>query len=138
MKVMMMMNAYRPLAVLTLGSTPLIEEVLLNVNNDFYQFVKAIELEMKGLLQVPQTHIQCHIGNPKDFATTLSQKSNIIELWRSILPAEATPTEELKEELLLHCILTLYATVRVHAFATKIVKRKCIQKSKNMRKRLIQ
>lgn len=76
---------------------------------------------MKGLLQVPQTHIQCHIGNPKDFATTLSKKSNIIELWRSILPAEATPTEELEEELLLHRILTLYATVRVHAFPSKIV-----------------
>ena len=46
---------------------------LIKCNNDFYQFVRAIELEMKGLLQVPQTHIQCHIGNPKDFATTLSK-----------------------------------------------------------------
>ena len=74
---------------------------------------------MKALLQVPQTHSQCHIGNPKDFATTLSKKSNIIELWRSILPAEATTTEELEEELLLHHILALYATIQVHAFVVE-------------------
>ena len=49
----------------------------------------------------------------KGFCHLIVKKTNIIELWRSILPAEATkePTEELEEEVLLHHILTLYATV---------------------------
>ena len=108
---------------------------LVKCTNDFYTFLRMIELEVKSIVS-PESK---HLGKPVEIATGISSKELIKDTWQKIANEELTPEDH---QELMREIISLYVKVRFHAFAKKTMEQykkenlKQIQKSKSFRSKL--
>ena len=109
---------------------------LTKCTNDFYTFLRAVELELKSLLE---KSLDSTLGHPKTVIQTLLEKVSIIDSWNILVTPlpDSSSADTIKQK-----ILQLYVTVRSFAFTTKkmeqhkISNKENIQKSKSLRSKL--
>ena len=99
---------------------------LLKCTNDFFSYLRVVELEMKKLFSTSQTYL----GNPNEIASEICSRPSVENAWSALTSMQHTGTsEDLKLQ-----ILKLYVKIRVHCFVHKTIEHYKREKALNLQK----
>lgn len=113
---------------------------LTKCNNDFYIFLRAVELEMTSILSQKSLE-SASLGHPKVISETLEENTSITDAWDNLISPldvpDSSTTDTIKSK-----ILKLYIKMRSFAFQNKKMEqykqsnKENIQKTKSLRSKL--
>ena len=110
---------------------------LFKCTNDFYKFMRVLELQVKCHLHEAGNEPHCHIGRVDQVSDTISKEPRVSDAWITLLD-EATDTHT----TLLKAIVCIYFKVRMYGYTNKKMEQfkqsthTQLQKSKSLRSRL--